>query len=200
MWTKPLQSGGVVGGNKYLTQGDTYFEGSAYQQRYANPIIVDGKLIYTQPLSFSGPSSGPTVCVDLRTGQQLWSSTAIPLLSFAYIYDVQDPNQHGVFPPILIATSGTTWRAFDADTATPLFNVTNVPTGTTIYGVNGELIKYVMTNYGNATNPNWYLGQWNTSNLWTGQYNGASTSPALVPPITNGADARMYDWNVSAPA
>jgi hypothetical protein len=44
MWTKPLQTGGVVGGNNFAIQGDTYFEGSAYNQRYTNPIIVNGKI------------------------------------------------------------------------------------------------------------------------------------------------------------
>ena len=207
MWTKPLQAGGVVGGNKFLIQGDTFFEGSAYQQRYTNPIIVNGKLYYTEPLSFSGPNSGPTVCVDLQTGQKIWSRTDVPALSFAYIYDVQDPNQHGVYPPILFAASGggfyggsTTWFAYDGDTGTYMFNVTDIPTGKSVMGVNGEIIRYVLTNLGNATNPNWYLGQWNTSNLWTGQYAGASTSPAIVPPVTSGSDVRMYDWNVSVPA
>ncbi len=207
MWTKPLQSGGVVGGNQFVIQGDTYFEGSAYQQRYTNPIIVDGKLFYTEPLSFSGPNSGPTVCVDLQTGKTLWSRTDVPALSFAYIYDVQDPNQHGVYPPILFAATGggffggaVSWRAFDADTGTPMFNVTNIPTGRTVMGVNGEQLKYVFNNYGTPTAPNWYLGQWNTSNLWYGQYAGASTSPSIIPPVTDGSDARMYDWNVSVPA
>ena len=206
MWTTPIQSGGVVGGNSFAIQGDTYFEGSAYQQRFTNPIILDGMLFYTQPLSFSGPTSGPTVAVDLQTGKTLWSRTDVPALSFGYIYDVQDPNQHGVYPPILFSgggepsPSGHTWRAFDAYTGNPLFNVTNVPSGTTILGVNGEHLILTLTNLGTATKPNYYLAEWNSSNLWTGQYSGASTSPAVIPPITNGADPRMYDWNVSIPA
>ena len=48
MWTKPLQSGGVVGGNNYDIKGNTYFEGSAYIQRYMNPIIVNGKIYYSR--------------------------------------------------------------------------------------------------------------------------------------------------------
>jgi hypothetical protein len=206
MWTKPLQSGGVVGGNNFVIQGDTFFEGSAYQQRFVNPIIIDGKLYYKEPFSFSGPSSGPTDCVDLRTGKLIWSRTDVPSLSFGYIYDVQDPNQHGVYPPILFATTGggfggggTSWRAFDADTGNPLFNVSSIPSGSEVLGVNGEILIYVLTNKGTSANPSYYLSQWNSSNLWYGQYSGASTSPSIVPPITNAGDARMYDWNVSAP-
>ena len=52
MWTKPLQSGGVVGGSNVPT-GDTYFDGSAYLIRYNNPIILDGMLYYTEPVGFS---------------------------------------------------------------------------------------------------------------------------------------------------
>ncbi len=74
MWTKPLQAGGVVGGNQSIIPGVTYFEGSAYSQRYVNPIIMEGLLYYTAPLGYNGPSSGPTVCVNLQTGQVLWST------------------------------------------------------------------------------------------------------------------------------
>jgi hypothetical protein len=196
MWTKPLQSGGVVGGNSFVIQGDTFFEGSAYQQRFTNPIIIDGKIYYKEPLSFSGPSSGPTDCVDLRTGKLLWSRTDVPSLSFGYIYDVQDGNQHGVYPPLLFATIRGGWGAYDADTGNPLFNVTGMPSGTEVMGVNGEILMYVLAKKDNS----WYLSQWNSSNLWYGQYSGASTSPSVVPPYASKAgDPNMYDWNVSAP-
>jgi hypothetical protein len=46
MWTKALQEGGVTGGNRTAVQGDTYFEGSAYNNRYINPIIMYGRLFY----------------------------------------------------------------------------------------------------------------------------------------------------------
>jgi hypothetical protein len=207
MWTKPIQGGGVVGGNNFVIQGDTFFEGSAYQQRFTNPIILDGKLYFTEPVSFSGPTMGPTDCVDLQTGEVLWSRTDVPALSFGYIYDVQDPNQHGVYPPMLVSGGGgffafgpVTWRFFDAYTGNPLFNVTNIPSGTTLLGVNGEHLILTLTNKGTPTSPNYYLSEWNSSNLWTGQYSGASTSPSVIPPITDGTDSRLYDWNVSVPA
>ena len=173
MWTKPLQSGGVVGGNNFVIQGDTYFEGSAYNNRYTNPIIIDGKLYYTEPISFGGATRGPTDCVDLRTGKLIWSRTDVPALAFGYIYDVQDINQKGVYPPILFAQIGggfsflcrCTWLAFDADTGTPMFNVTNIPSGTSAIGVNGEYLIYVLANAGTSTVPQYYLRQWNSSKL-----------------------------------
>ena len=162
--------------------GVSYFEGSSYQPRFVNPIIVDGYLYYTQPVSYTGPSSGPTVCVNLQTGQTLWSSTAVPALSFAYIYNLWDPDQHGTFAPILFTSNFA--RAFDAYTGRALFNVTGVPTGTSVAGPSGEQIKYVMTNQGSTANPNWYMSEWNSSKLWQYDVNpytgGGSLSPAII--------------------
>ena len=88
------------------------------------------------------------------------------------MYDVQFVNNHGVYPPILF-TSGFA-RAFDGDTGNPLFNVTNVPSGTTIYGQQGEILRYVITNLGTPWAPNYVLAQWNSSKMWT--YTGLSPS------------------------
>lgn len=231
MWTTPMGPGGVVGGNQTSIVGDTYFEGSAYNQRYENPIIVDGILVYTNIVSFAGtPASltgsayGPTVGVDLTTGKQLWSNANMPQISFASIYDVQDPNQHGVYPPILYAVSGgsglfgvspETWEAFDAFTGTYMFTTSGIPidgsntpngigTSTTMLGPNGEYLILSLVNYGSATSPNWYLQEWNSSRLWGNNYSGESTSPPVVPPVSNaynvtGGIASMYDFNVSVP-
>jgi outer membrane protein assembly factor BamB len=209
MWTKPLQFGGIVGGDNFVIKGDSYFDGSAYNNRYNNPIIISGYIYYREPMSFQGGNNGDTVCVNLQTGAEIWRSSTMPSLSFGYIYDVQDPNQHGVYPPILIASIGgsflgpavpATWMAYDAYTGTFMFNVTNIPTGTKVMGVNGEYLIVSLVNYGTTTEPNYYLQQWNSSRLWTGQYGGSSTSPQIVPPITDATDPLMYDFNVSVSA
>jgi len=120
MWTMPLLSGGVVGQDATTIAGNTYSDGSAYDQKFCNPIIVDGLLIFTESISQTGvsgglgastPSTGPTVCYNLESGKLLWSGAGsetpnnpIPALSFAYVYDPEDPNQHGVWPPMLVAS------------------------------------------------------------------------------------------------
>ena len=206
MWTKPLESGGVVGGlNNTEVPGTSWFEGSAYLNRYTNPIIVAGKLYYNPTVGYLGTASGPTTCVDLRTGEVLWSRSDVPTLSFAYIYDVQTPNQHGVYPAILATANFA--QCFDADTGDPLFNVTGISGGggvggTLVMGPTGEHLRYTIVNNGNNTNPDYYLCQWNSTNMW----NWANLRP---PPITttlsNGQTAvvanqgSMYDWNVSIP-
>ena len=166
MWTKPVQEGGVVGGNTYANPGDTYFEGSAYQQRFINPIIVYGRLFYKEPVSFLGPSSGASICVDLRTGQEIWRRTDMPTISFAYIPNVQNPNQHGVFPALLCTSNFG--QCYDMWTGNSVFNVTNVPGGTTVMGPNGEWIKYNFLNNGTSSSPNWYLTMWNSTLFFRG--------------------------------
>ena len=164
MWTYPIETGGVVGGQTFTNPTKTYFEGSAYNARFTNPIIVNGYLYYTLPISFGGATSGATVCQDLRTAQIVWSSTQIPSLSFAYVYNLDDPNQHGVYPPILFTSNYA--RAFDAYTGDPLFNVTGVPSGTLLPGPQGEQLKLIIANDGTSTNKQMYLCEWNSSRMW----------------------------------
>ena len=214
MWTKELQSGGVVGGNTYSIAGQTYFDGSAYLIRYSNPIILDGMLYYTEPLGFSNTGYammtasgyGPTVCVDLRTGEQIWSRTDVPALSMGLMMNVQTQNQHGVCPPIIIAMSGTTWMGYDGDTGNWLFNVTNVPSypsGTfavatnaaRVMGPDGEYLNYIFSNLGNSTNPKWYLAQWNSTKVFLDD----SSNQVSFTGIKDGSIKTRYDWNISTP-
>ena len=186
MWTKPMQFGGVVGGNNFQIQGNQYFEGSAYNQRFVNPIIVNGIIYYNEPRQFTGVSSftgsngGPTDAVDLRTGQLIWTRSDIPAISFALVWDHEDPDQHGIYPPILFTSNFA--RAFDAATGATLFNVTGVPSGTSVRGPNGEVLKYVMTNLGTPTNPNYVLAEWNSSKFWNYVYNPYSPAASLLSP------------------
>lgn len=204
MWTKPIEVGGIVGGNESYIQGNSYFEGSAYSQRFTNPIIVAGILIYNPPISFAGSGSGPTTAVDLSTGNIIWQSTYlpnsdplasgppnnVPAISFAYVYDVQDPNQHGTYPPILFSSSFS--EAFNAFTGNWLFNVTGVPSGTAAEGPQGEQLKYVIANGGNSTNPNWTLAEWNSRKLWS--YTGLSPAADTSSISLTAGDKYTYNY------
>jgi hypothetical protein len=204
MWTRQLQSGGVVGGGVNDEQpGDTYFEGTAYSQRWTNPIIVAGKLFYKEPLNAWGASSGPMVCVDLRTGELLWSRTDVPFVSFAYIFSFQSMDYHGVQQPALIATAGRgsplpsgMWVAYDADTGDWIWNATNVPSGTKAMGPLGEYLQYVITNAGNTTNPDYRLMQWNSSKLAS---LGMMMSSGTISGQVDASTPNRYDYNISIP-
>ena len=176
MWTYPLDFGGIVGGT-IPQPASTNFEGSAYSGRFTNTIIMNGYMYYTKPVTFTGNTAGATVCQDLQTGKIIWSTTKIPPISFGYIYNVDDPNQHGTYPPILFTANFA--QAFDAYTGDPLFNVTAVPTGTLIPGPAGEQLRLILSNNGNAANPILYLSQWNSSRLWENVGN-PWTSPYTV--------------------
>jgi outer membrane protein assembly factor BamB len=189
MWTKPFQTGGIVGGNKFAIQGNAYFEGSAYNQRYQNPIVINGKIYYNEPISFTGANAGPLDCVDLRTGQLIWSRPDLPQMSFALIWDHEDPNQHGVFPAILSTANFA--RLFDAETGASLFNVTGVPTATAFQvtlGPNGEQLRTIFSNLGNTTNPNWVIAEWNSTKLWTMGTNPFTGGSLLSPSIINASN------------
>jgi hypothetical protein len=200
MWTRPLQAGGVVGGDMFEIQGDTYFEGSAYLQRFNNPIIVYGRLYYTETIgvgpSFFGGNYGPTTCVDLRTGEEVWSRADVSPLSFGYIYAMHNPNQHGVMQPVLC--SSNFGDCYDGDTGDYLFSFTGVPSGAKAFGPQGEYLIYSIANAGTSDNPDYYLAQWNSTKPF---YLSFATG-GLTPTQSGTYDTSLpssYDWNVSIP-
>ena len=199
VWTKQVQPGGVVGGNNFEIQGNTYFEGTAYSQRFTNPIIVYGRIYYKEPLSFTG-TAGPTVCVDLRTGKEVWRRNDVPSISFAMIRDLETPNFHGVYPALLFTSNFA--RAFDAHTGEPLFNVTGVPSGTTVLGPQGEHLRYIFFNNGTTASPDWYLCRWNSTRMWGTQTMGEGNVQTTTINSTTAVRANVgtrYDWNISIP-
>ena len=159
MWTKPLQEGGVVGGDNFEgREGNTWFDGSAYQQRFVNPIIVDGKIIYNGQSGYLAGTSGRyhTYVVDLRTGEVLMDSETAVAFSFAYIPDFENGNQHGV-SQVFLCTSNF-GQAYDLNLVNK-WNTTGVPSGYAVMGPNGEFLKYIL----NTTS----ISEWNSTKMWT---------------------------------
>jgi hypothetical protein len=212
MWTKPIQFGGVVGGDNTGVTGNTFYTGGSYNVRYSNPLSMYGILYYQEPYGNSG-GGGDYVAVDLRTGKELWRITptnGVP--SFGYLYDYEDPNQHGVLPNGLLmvpfsiggtvipgyGTFGGTpcWTAIDPATGKyTSMNITNIPTGLGVAGPKGEYLIYTLTNYGTTANPNWYLAQWNSSRVF-----GGSGGMGVANWYSGTANANLktcYDWNES---
>ncbi|HEX7482310.1 MAG TPA: PQQ-binding-like beta-propeller repeat protein, partial [Candidatus Bathyarchaeia archaeon] len=214
MWSKPIQYGGIVGGNHTTIAGEMFYSGLSYNSRYNNPLIMQGTLFYQEPNGnlggqggLFGAGLGDYVAVDLRTGQELWrvntTATGISLVpSFGYLYSFDTPNEHGILPNgMLIASAsvtgqGTVWRGYDPRTGvlTPM-NITNVPGGTNLAGPAGELLKYSLTNLGTTANPNWYLMEWNSSNVF-GKISGTDVG-TWYSGTANASLPACYDWNVS---
>ncbi len=163
MWTKILELGGLTGGSQ--DPGATYYAGFSYETRFANPLIVSGILYYVKPLSHAG-SGGGYAAVNLRTGEEVWSSDYLggavagiggPAVSInggvgapteAQLYDLQNPDQHGVVSAILWRMEGfgaQNWYAYDALTGKNIFNLTGVPSGTEAYTDQGEILRYILS-------------------------------------------------------
>jgi len=224
MWTRPLENGGVVGGNAHLPNGMTYYDGTNYENKFADPVIMYGKLYYTLPLGDNQPGGFNTVggggyaCVDLATGKLLWSRSDLgntkTAPSFGQLYDYESMNQHGVVPngylfstdenPFAalfgIPVGPTTWQAYDPLTGNWLFNLTNIPPGTEVRGPQGEILRYVLNNQ------NHWLAMWNDTaasaeTAAMGPTDTTSTNAYQWRPIGKNVDmSTAFSWNVSIPA
>ena len=103
MWTKVFQAGGVVGGANIvdansMATGMTFYDGTNYENKFGDVIILNGKVFYSLPNS-DVAKGGEYTCVDSATGETLWTrSDMSPLPTFAQLYDYESLNQHGVIP------------------------------------------------------------------------------------------------------
>lgn len=208
MWSKPITFGGIVGGNNEydgpnspsaLTgiTGVAFYTGLSYETKFNNPIIIGGRLYYGLPRSASG-SGGGYLCVDLRTGKEIWKQDYLVNPSFGAIIDVETPNQHGAIS-YLIATQTvsqvTTWMMYDPWDGKWIFNITNVPSGTIKFGPSGEPIIY-QSNLANK-----WLALWNFTNVVSnGPVNALlSTGYRPVGNVFNTTLRESYSWNVTLP-
>ena len=199
MWTKPINDGGVVGGTNLGVDGNVFYTGSSYNERFAQPIVMNGRLIYELPYGNSATGGGMT-CVDLRTGETLWTTntTGIGMAGFGYLYSYDSPNQHGVLPNGLLFTNNFA-RSYNPATGIPTtMNITNAPTANIaneVYGPSGEHLRYILTNLGTTANPKYYLAQWNSSLVFGA---GTGLSPTnWYSGTVNASQPSRYDWNVS---
>jgi hypothetical protein len=205
MWSKPLQDGGVVGGSNTAIPGEMYYSGGSYQTRFANALIMNGRLYYELPYGNSGVGGG-WKAVDLRTGEDLWynpdigkSGSGLPSISFGLLPSLDTANQHGILPNGLLF-SNNFGRSYDPTTGlvTPL-NVTDVPSANTnlaaVPGPNGEVIRYSVANAGTASNPNWRLLQWNSSKSIGGS--AGTGAGGWYSGQVNASLPTNYDFNIS---
>ncbi len=230
LWTKPIEFGGVVGGSNTGVPGATYYSGSSYQPRFYNAIIMNGYLYFKMPLSGNGGPvvvngvtyAGAFVCLDLRTGQVIWSnSNPVFNPSWGQLYNEIDPNQSGVIPsgylwqaftlaPALTnSTTGSTlqmanvtWEAFDGFTGTWVYNITNVPQNWNIYSAGSALLQEQTTKvaYDSSGSLLIYVLNYNTTSQtgWLGLWN---TTQIVYNPLGVGHPYRpegmVYDGSIS---
>jgi len=213
LWSQPVgdMMGGLAGGD---TGNHGYENGDAYEGKWSGSIIIGGVLYYNKYIS--GNPQQAVVAINLHTGKQLWEKTFLSnqRLSFGQTLYWDSRGNRAAFSYLWVSSGGgfsfvggqfvilpATWSAFDALTGNWQFNMTSVPSGTRYYGDNGEILQYSMVNYGNATNRNYRLLQWNSSWVVTNGKTGMSESwGSQVLGVTYNATSRGYDKNVSIPA
>ena len=163
-----------------------------------------GRLYYSPNLYTTG-SSELLNCVDLKTGQLLWSENttsfynaapgASPALGtsstantpqFGYYYSEDTPNEHGIDNPGWLFSTNY-GIGYQPALGIPELHIANVPGSTQpagaaiaeIQGPAGENLRYVFVNYGTTAAPNYYLMQWNSSKVIPGVYSGPVTSATI---------------------
>ncbi len=196
MWTKPIEFGGIVGGD-FPTDGIGFYSGGSYEGRFNNAIIMYGRLYVELPLGHSG-SGGGYVCIDLATGEELWRRDDVSP-RFGQLYNYESMNQHGVEGGVLFATSGNKWIGIDAFTGKNVYNLTGVPSGFGLYTQAGEIERYVL-DYDSRTLGLWSTAATNSTNFV--RTPGTSSNAYQYRPNGREIDVsgpEQYLWSVTIP-
>jgi outer membrane protein assembly factor BamB len=198
VWTRDHAIGGVSGGDYGPI---SYYTGLTYEYRWSNAIIMDGRLYYNLPLA-NAPTGGGCVCVDLRTGEQLWWQNIT--ITCGQDYDYESPNQHGVIPYLWTlgntygsygTFSGNTYTMYDAFTGQQILTLKNAQTGKITTGPDGSILVYILNGQNN------WLAMWNSSRV-SGMLLGTTGTNAWQwrPPQGATLDWRTgIQWNVTIP-
>jgi outer membrane protein assembly factor BamB len=195
VWTKELGLGGLTGG-QYGSTG--YYTGQSYSPYFTPPIIMNGRLYYRTFQSLWGAQVYPGfVCVDLRTGQELWENDN-GNIDVGQLWNIEYPTGKGVIP-FLWGTTSTTWNVYDPFTGHLLFSFANAISSTTyspwnrypiVYADDGTMLVYLLDGA-----DNWFA-MWNSTEAFL--ENGLIWS---YPPGTGvweyapGAPG-TYDWSL----
>ena len=207
LWTKPITSGGLAGGELGLVgSGPTSVgmeTGDAYEGYFKNSVILNGKLYYNRyKSSFGGAGIAggfgleeEVVCVDLHTGEELWvRNWDNAKLAFGQNFYFDSYNYHGTFPLLWTTEGGggggpfgpavpESWNAYDPFNGRWTYRMVGVPSGTNIYGPNGAIYRYY-TDMANG-----WMMLWNTSAVVSevGSFGSAMLGQTF--------NVSMVDWN-----
>jgi outer membrane protein assembly factor BamB len=176
LWTHSLdQTAGLVGGSMDPWSNSTLDRmsaGDAYEGKFLGSVIMLGNLYY--PDTSSVGIARQYHCINLHTGETLWTKTllnnltlargqifswnSIDLLgSYAYLWATGNTATRSILG--LPSTAGTFWCAFDPMTGNYLYTLYGLPSGTTINGPNGELLIYTLNQ------ANGWMTLWNSTDI-----------------------------------
>jgi outer membrane protein assembly factor BamB len=95
------------------------------------------------PGGFGAAALPGVVCMDLRTGEEMWKNESMPQISRGQVVNFEGENQYGAIA-YLWATSGNKWQMYDAFTGRLISTIENATSGTFVYGPKGELLVYIL--------------------------------------------------------
>ena len=146
VWIKPIAIGGLVGGE----YGNlTYYSGLPYEDKFAPPIVISGRVYYNMFVSQNSYVLPGFVCIDLRTGQELWRQNNTQV-TCGQLFDLESGTQAGVVGPYLWSTTSSTYNLYDADTGNLILGFANaVPSGPgtpnpIVFGSDGTMYIYML--------------------------------------------------------
>ncbi|MCW4018847.1 MAG: PQQ-binding-like beta-propeller repeat protein [Candidatus Bathyarchaeota archaeon] len=182
--------------------------GDAYEGKFSSSVIINGVLYYNkinaQGRGSVSIDSQEVIAVDLHTGEVLWSKAlvnpdgGVQSLSFGQTFYWDAFNVHGVYT-YLWATNGSTWDAYDAFTGDWAYRVTDVPSGSNVYGPKGEIYRYTVDlNSGS-------MALWNSTKSVNPQDTGSSQDGSWGRYLDTTDYPRVFpasrgiQWNVTIP-
>jgi outer membrane protein assembly factor BamB len=188
VWTKELTFGGISGGE--AGYGINYYSGLLYENKFS-PYIIGGRLYYGMFPSSSGLKG--VICVDLRTGEEIWRDEEMPQFSATQVLQFNTGVQSGSLA-YLWATNGSNWLIYDAYTGRLLTTIKSTQGSLAPrFGPNGEILSYTLSGSRNT------LIMWNsTLCLKSGTF--GFTAETYQPWTSQNVDwSRGIQYNVTVP-
>jgi len=192
VWTRPTTLGGLAGGDY---GSDAYYSGLSYGVYLTPPIVMNGKLYYNLEPSLWGHFRRDIfpgfVCVDLRTGEELWRNEEGGI-DVGQNFVSHIPAGQGIYG-VLWDVTGSTWEVFDPFDGKLVMSFDNATQGTdwwwedpVVFGDDGTMFVYILDGYANS------LTMWNSTKAFEGNGIIYTGSEGLLrfsyrPDVT-------YDW------
>ena len=196
MWTKGLDLGGLPGGD---VNTSSYYTGQYYHPYLSPPIIIGGELIYRTQRSdatSAHPACPGFVCVDLRTGQELWRNDT-GNVDFAQLWNYQiGDGDEGIVSYLYGNTLTSNWDVYNPYTGRWIFGYNNA------YATNqwvwwpdaamstsdGTICVYMLDGSNN------WLAMWNSTKAFTAnRINWRDPTPKYYDWM------KGIEWNVTIP-
>ncbi len=196
MWTQSMTMGGLVGGDNRAS----YVSGATYSPWLTPPVIING-LVYVRTTPSSATTANSRLfgfkCVDLRTGQVLWTNTNGTIDFGQVLYQGTGVSGQGSRAFLWGNTQTSNWDIYDATTGKWMFGFSGAsPTDQWVWwpdafmsGSDGTIYNYLLDGL------NGWIACWNSSKAISSNRINLRTPTAKYYSWSAG-----IQWNVTIPA